>query len=100
MERPEKVAMPAETVAAALPASAPLPGLVPMARVTWVALSPVSTLPSASSTATVTAGVMAEPAAVLLGPWTKTSWVAVPGDTLKADEVATVYEGVLDAVSV
>ena len=44
-----------------------------------VALSVVSMLPLASSTATVTAGVMAAPAATLEGPWTKTSLVGGPG---------------------
>ena len=68
MESPENVATPAATVTAAPPVSVPPPGLVPMARPTVVVLSPVSTLPLASSTATVTAGVTAEPAAVFVGP--------------------------------
>ncbi len=70
--------------------SVPPPGLVPMARPTVVVLSPVSMLPLASSTATVTAGVMAAPATVLVGPWTKASWVAGARVMLKADEVAGV----------
>ena len=49
-----------------------------MARLTVVALSEVSTLPLASSTATVTAGLMAAPAAVLEGPWTKASLAGGP----------------------
>ena len=67
-----------------------------------VALSVVSTLPLASSTATVTAGVMAAPAAMLEGPWTKASLVGGPigAVTLKAADVAAVCEGVLEAVSV
>ncbi len=56
---------------AAPPVSVPPPGLVPMARVTFVVLSPVSTLPLASSTATVTAGDIVAPATVVVGLWTK-----------------------------
>ncbi len=100
MERLEKVAMPDATVTAAPPVSAPPPGLVPMARVTFVALSPVSMLPLASSTATVTAGVMAEPATVLVGPSMKARWSAAPGVMLKDNEVAVAYAGVLEAVRV
>ena len=70
--------MPEATVTAEPPLRVPPAGLVPMARLTWVALSEVSTLPLASSTATVTAGVMAAPTAVLEGPWTKASLVAGP----------------------
>ena len=90
MESPEKVATPATTVTAEPPVRVPPPGLVPMARLTVVALSLVSTLPLASSTATVTAGLMAEPAAALVGPWTNASCVAAPGVMLKADDVAAV----------
>ena len=100
IERLEKVATPATTVTAAPPVRVPPPGLVPMARLTVVALSVVSMLPLASSTATVTAGEMVAPAAVLEGPWTNASWVAAPGVMLKADEVADVWVGVLEAVSV
>ena len=67
IESAENVATPAETVTADPPLSVPPPGLVPMVRLIWVLLSPVSTLPLASSTATVTAGDTAEPAAVLVG---------------------------------
>ena len=59
--------------------SVPPPGLVPMARLTVVALSEVSTLPLASSTATVTAGEMAAPAVAVVGCWTKASWVGGSG---------------------
>ncbi len=100
MERPEKVATPATTVTAVPPVSVPPPGLVPMARPIVVLPSPVSTLPLASSTATVTAGVIGRPAAVLVGPWTKASWAGAPDVMLKADEVAGVYGGVLEAVRV
>ena len=78
MERPEKVATPEETVTAEPPLSVPAAGLVPMASVTWVELSDVSTLPLASSTATLTAGVMTAPALALEGPWTKASLVEGP----------------------
>ncbi len=67
IERPENVAMPPTTATAEPPVSVPPPGFVPMARLTVVVWSPVSTLPLASSTATVTGGVMAEPAAVFVG---------------------------------
>lgn len=100
MERPAKVATPADTVTAEPPVSVPAPGLFPMARVTVVVLLPVSTLPLASSTATVTAGEMAEPACALLGPWMNTRLFAAPGVTVKADEVAVVNDGVLDAANV
>src|SRR5262252_11240326 len=102
MDRPEKVATPETTVTAAPPLSVPPEGLVPMARLTVVALSEVSTLPLASSTATVTAGLMAAPAPVLEGPWTKASLAGgpTPALMLKAAEVAAVFEGVLEAASV
>ena len=44
-----------------------------------MALSEVSMLPLASSTATFTAGVMTAPAAALEGPWTKASLVEATG---------------------
>jgi hypothetical protein len=61
-----------------------------MARLTWSVLSPVTTLPSASWTWTVTAGVMVAPATALVGCWRKTSLLAAPGVMLKVDEVAAV----------
>ena len=57
-------------------------------------------LPLASSTATVTAGEIAEPAAALLGCCMKVSLVDGPGVMVKDDEVAPVSDGLLDAVSV
>ena len=94
--------MPEATVTAEPPPRVPPPGLVPMARITVVALSEVSMLPLASSTATVTAGVMTAPAAALEGPWTKASLAGGPiaAVMLKAPEVAALYVGVLEAVSV
>ena len=59
-----------------------------MVRPIVVALSPVSTLPLASSTATVTAGVIVAPATVVLGPTMKARCVGAPGVMSKADEVA------------
>ena len=102
MERPEKVATPRGHRDGRAAAERPAAGVGPDGQAHVVALSPVSTLPLASSTATVTAGVIvAEPAAVLDGPWTKASCGGGrPGVMLKADEVAAVYEGVLDAVRV
>src|SRR5215470_3694778 len=101
MDRPEKVAMPEATVTAAPPLRVPPEGLVPMASDTLVALSEVSTLPLASSTATVTAGVIAELAPVADGPWMKASLVAGPVPVmLNAAEVAAVNVGVLEAVRV
>src|SRR5215472_12393631 len=101
MDRPEKVATPEATVTAEPPLRVPPAGLVPMARLTVVALSAVSMLPLASSTATVTAGVMVAPAAVFDGPWTKASLAGGPVPVMvKAAEVAAVYDGELAAVSV
>jgi hypothetical protein len=71
-----------------------------MVMVTVVVLSPVSMLPNASSTATVTAGVMSVPANTLVGPRVKASCVGGPGVMLNADDVAAVSGGVLDAVTV
>ena len=60
-------------------------------------LSAVSTLPLASSTATVTAGVMAEPAAVLVGLLDEGQLRRRARVMVKADDVAAVCVGVLDA---
>ena len=100
MERGENVATPSETVTADPPVSVPLPGFAPRVSVTWVVLSPDSMLPLASSTATVTGGEIVDPAAVLVGPWTKVRWLAAPGVMVKGDEVAPVQDGVLVAASV
>ena len=100
IDKPGKVATPTVTVTAEPPVRVPPLGLVPMARLMEVPLSPVWTLPLASSTATVTAGVIAEPAALLVGPCTKARWLAGDGVMLKVDDVAPVYAGVLAAVSV
>ena len=90
MDRPEKVAMPAATGTAVPPVSVPPPALFPNASATVVPLSPVSTLPAASSTATVTAGAIVAPATVVLGPTMKASLAAAPSVMSKDDEVAGV----------
>src|SRR5262249_61855097 len=68
MDRPEKVATPETTVTAAPPLRVPPAGLVPIARLTFVALSETTILPLASSTATLTPVVIVAPPAVLDGP--------------------------------
>ena len=83
-----KVATPPAEAVATAPSGCAFPGLAPKASVTCVASSPVSTLPWRPRRPRVTAGEMAEPAAVTLGCWTKTSLVAAPGVTAKADDVA------------
>ena len=50
----------------------------------------VTTLLLTSSTWTVTAGLMALPATVLVGCWTKPRWSAWPGVISKLVEVAPV----------
>ena len=58
--------------------SVPPPGLAAMARLILSLLSEATRLLLESRTSTCTAGVMAAPAAVLEGPWTKASLVAGP----------------------
>src|SRR5260370_653586 len=68
MLRFPKEAIPLELVAwVVVPDRVPLPGLVEMAMVTLVL---GTLLPKASCTFTVTAGLIAAAAVVLLGPWT------------------------------
>jgi hypothetical protein len=67
IDNPLNVATPLPTITAPPPVSVPLPGLLPIAKLTVVLLSDVTTLLFASSTRTVTAGVIAPPAAVVLG---------------------------------
>src|SRR2546426_1107246 len=66
MLRLEKVATPLTAATVVVPARVPLAGLVPIATVMLV-VAGVTVLPRASWTATCTAGVIAAPAAVLLG---------------------------------
>src|SRR5438132_597514 len=107
MAQPVKPATPLDTVTGPTPpvleqVSAPPPGLLLMARVTVVALSLVSTLALASSTATEAEKVPV-PVAWMLAPdagWlVKASWVAVPAVMLKAVLVAPVSP-LLDAARV
>src|SRR5438309_270170 len=104
MAQPVKLATPLDTVTVNPPVfvqlSTPDDGFVPIARVTKVALSPVSTLPLASSTATVTDGVIVALAAVLLGCCVYTSWVAAPTLMLKVLLAVVPCAGLLVASSV
>src|SRR5580692_4421373 len=79
MERPANVATPPDAVVAPLPPSEPEPGLWSMDSPICVALSLVSMLPSASSTATVTAGDTTEPATVAVGSCTNANCAGGPG---------------------
>ena len=66
MERPLKVATPLTALTILVPPRVPPPGFVPMATVTEAVLV-VTTLPFASSTCSVTAGLMEAPATVFVG---------------------------------
>ena len=72
-----------------MPESVPELGLVPMATVTAL-LSEETMLPSASSTTTITAGVMCVAAVVSLGSLVKASLLAEPGLISKLVLVAPV----------
>src|SRR5438552_18711181 len=98
MEIPGNVAIPLIAFCVAVPLNAPPPGFVPMAIVIGAVLL-VTTLPPASCTCTVTAGVIEEPAAVFDGWTPKPSFVALPTVILNALLVAGVRP-VLAAVSV
>src|SRR5437762_13360394 len=77
MLRLEKVATPLTAATVVVPARVPLAGLVPIATVMLV-VAVVTVLPWASWTVTCTAGVIATPAAALLGCTVKTSFAAAP----------------------
>src|SRR5207244_2061181 len=98
MLRLEKVATPLTAAAVVVPARVPLAGLVPIARVMLV-VAVVRVLPWASWTVTRTAGVIAPPAAALLGCKVKTSFAAAPTLMLNELLVALVRPDA-DAVSV
>src|SRR5256884_8474626 len=72
MLRFAKVATPLTAATVVVPARVPLAGLVPIATVMLV-VAVVTVLPWASWTATCTAGVIAAPAAALLGCTVKTT---------------------------
>src|SRR5438034_9777864 len=78
-----KVATPLTAATVVVPARVPLAGLVPIATVMLV-VAVVTVLPWASWTATCTAGVIAAPAAAVLGCTVKTSFAAAPTPTLNA----------------
>src|SRR3989442_757888 len=91
MLRLEKVATPLTAATVVVPERVPLAGLVPIATVMLV-VAVITVLPWASWTATCTAGVIAAPAAVLLGCTVKTSFAAAPALMLNALLVAPVRE--------
>src|SRR5438132_2315382 len=78
-----KLATATATVLVCVHLSMPDAALLPMASVTVVVLSPVSTLPLASSTATNTDGEIVLPATVVVGCCVYTNCVAVPTAMLK-----------------
>src|SRR5205809_767302 len=83
MLRSEKVATPLTAATVVVPERVPLAGLVPIATVVLV-VAVVTLLPWASWTATCTAGVIAAPAAALLGCTVKTSFAAAPAPLLSS----------------
>src|SRR2546422_651652 len=83
----ENVATPFTAATVGVPESAPPPGLVPIATVTFP-VKPDAVLPWASWAVTCTAGVMTEPAVVVVGSAEKTRCDAVPGVMLNAVLVA------------
>src|SRR2546422_122660 len=91
MLRLEKVATPLTAATVVVPERVPLAGLVPIATVMLV-VAVITVLPWASWTATCTAGVIAAPAAVLLGCTVKTSFAAAPALMLNALLVAFLSE--------
>src|SRR5690349_21299084 len=81
MIRLAKIATPDDAVAVAV---AEPSANVPLSRVSvTVELSPVTTLPYGSSTATVTAGLIATPAGASVGCWTNDTRLAAAGLTVK-----------------
>src|SRR5438128_5910455 len=89
MLRFAKVATPLTAATVGVPARVPLAGLVPIASVMLV-VARVTVLPWASWTVTCTAGVIAAPAAALLGCTVKTTFAAAPTLMLNALLVALV----------
>src|SRR5947209_8991466 len=98
MLRSEKVATPLTAATVVVPERVPLAGLVPIATVMLV-VAVVTVLPWASWTATCTAGVIAAPAAALLGCTVKASFATGPTPILNALPLALVRPD-KDAVSV
>src|SRR5437763_16932757 len=83
MLRFAKLATPLTAATVVVPARVPLAGLVPIASVMLV-VAVVTVLPWASWTATCIAGVIAAPAAAVLGCTVKTSFAAAPALMLNA----------------
>ena len=75
IDRLLNVATPLTAATVTVPPNVPLPGFVPIVRVTLDVL-PVTTFPLASSIDTCTAGVMLAPAATLIGCVVKTTLLA------------------------
>src|SRR5438552_7412309 len=98
MLRLEKVATPLTAATVVVPERVPLAGLVPIASVMLV-VAVVTVLPWESWTANCSAGVIAAPAAALLGCTVKASFAAAPTLTLNAVLVAPVRP-VVEAASV
>src|SRR5438477_3374208 len=98
MDRPEKVATPAEAATVVVPERVPDPGLAPKPTVTS-AVEPVR-LSKASRIRTVTAGVMEAPATVLVGCWPKTTLAGSAEVMLKVEEVAPANPPPAEAASV
>src|ERR1700716_2804845 len=87
MLNPENVATPPTAACVSVPASVPVLGFVPIATVMFP-VNPVAVLPLPSCAVTWTAGVIAAPAAVVVGWTLNTSAVAVPAVILNAVLVA------------
>src|SRR5437879_5486257 len=85
MLSPEKVATPATAATVLVPDKVPLLGFVPIATVMFP-VNPLAVLPLASWAVTSTAGVIAAPAAVVLGCTLNTSAVAPPAVMLRSEE--------------
>src|SRR5206468_12293349 len=85
----EVVATPDAAATVAVPESVPPAGFVPIATVTFP-LKPVAMFSWASNAVPRTAGVIAEPAVVLVGCTVKARWVAAPAVTAMGFDVALV----------
>src|SRR5205809_955255 len=86
MLTPGNVATPATAATVVVAERVPLPGFAPSATVTLL-VKPVAVFPCPSSAVTCTAGVMAAPAAVLLGWELGRSWGGAPAVMLNGVEV-------------
>src|SRR5437667_3954539 len=94
-----KVATPFTAATVLVPARVPLAGLVPIASVMLV-VAVVTVLPWASWTVTCTAGVIAAPAAALLGSTVNTTFAAGPTLRLMVNALLVApVRPVADAVS-